>query len=164
MELDLPWVGDGVFLGRVIDWRAPIAPATRQGEACVDIAVLQLDRAPPDDCVVSQTQVRIAEGTVFRVMGFPNGADAGAPAKASVRGTDAGGWHHVEADRDYGRTITPGFSGAPAISEGLDRRLLGMIDTSNPEERRGVLIPVSALMRACPPLAQGTVSRTHGIS
>ena len=36
------------------------------------------------------------EDATFRVMGFPDGSDAGAPARGSVRGTDADGWHHVD--------------------------------------------------------------------
>ena len=87
-------------------------------------------------------------------MGFPTGSDSGAAARGTVRATDADGWHLVEADRSYGRTIEPGFSGAPAIADDRHRRLLGMIDLTNADERRGALIPVEALMRAWPPLAE----------
>jgi hypothetical protein len=48
--------------------------------------------------------------------------------------------------------LEPGFSGAPAIAS--DGRLLGIVDVVNPGERRGELIPVEALMRAWPPLAE----------
>ena len=81
-------------------------------------------------------------------MGFPAGSDSGAAARGTVRTTDADGWHLVEADCSYGRTIEPGFSGAPAIADDRHRRLLGMIDLTNADERRGALIPVEALMRA----------------
>ena len=50
--------------------------------------------------------------------------------------------------------MEPGFSGAPAIADDPAHRLLGMIDVTNSDERRGVLIPVEALMRAWPPLAK----------
>ncbi len=153
--LDLPWAGGGRFRGKVIDWRPPIDFASRQGEACVDIAVLEVDGTPPaENAVLAQPPTAVPEDTTFKVMGFPNGADTGAPARGSVRGSDAGGWHHVEADQSYGRTIAPGFSGAPAIADGPGWRLLGMVNVTNPEERRGVLIPVTALMRAWPPLAE----------
>jgi hypothetical protein len=85
-------------------------------------------------------------------MGFPNKTPNGAPFRGEVRGTDDRGWHHVEAERDFGRTLERGFSGAPAI--GSRERLLGMVAIVNPDERRGMLIPVEALMRAWPPLAE----------
>src|SRR5689334_20043136 len=42
IPLDTPWAARGRFHGRVIDWRPPIEVASRQGEACADIAVLKL--------------------------------------------------------------------------------------------------------------------------
>ncbi len=155
IPLDLPWADGLRYHGTVIDWRPPVAPGSRQGEACVDIAVLAIDGSPSaKNAVLPQPPTGVPDDTTFKVMGFPAGADAGAPARGSVRGTDAGGWHHVEPDRSYGRTIELGFSGAPAIADGPNQRLLGMIDITNPDERRGVLIPVTALMRAWPPLAE----------
>ncbi len=155
IPLDLPWAGSGRFRGKVIDWRPPIDPGSRKGDACVDIAVLEVDGPlPSENAVLAQPPTAVPEDTTFKVMGFPAGADAGAPARGSVRGSDAGGWHHVEADQSYGRTIAPGFSGAPAIADGPGRRLLGMLNATSPQERRGVLIPVTALMRAWPPLAE----------
>jgi energy-coupling factor transporter ATP-binding protein EcfA2 len=107
----------------------------------------------PDDSIVRpQSPAAVSENAVFHVMGYPAGTPDGAPFKGEVRGTDARGWHHVEADRAFGRTLEPGFSGAPAIEQ--RGRLLGIVDLVNPLERRGVLIPVEALMRAWPPLAE----------
>lgn len=155
VSLDLPWAGRHRFKATVIDRHPPVAPGGYRDNPCVDIAVLELDGNPPTECALSpQAPAVVPEDTAFRVMGFPDGADHGASARGTVRATDAGGWHHVEADRDYGQTIEPGFSGAPAIADGSGSRLLGMIDITNPAERRGVLIPVEALMRAWPPLAE----------
>src|SRR5271166_5601948 len=152
VAIDLPWADDRKYSGRIIDWRPPVQP-NFGGNPCVDIAVLSVDApVPKASAVTPQPPATVPENTIFHVMGFPNGAPAGAPLKGEVRATDARGWHHVEADRAFGRTLEPGFSGAPAI--GMDGRLLGIVDIVNPEERRGVLIPVEALMRAWPVLAE----------
>lgn len=154
IRIDLPWgAGKKEFRGSIVAWRPPVAPDMRRPDPCVDIAVLRLDHEPPAVATLQpQAPARVQEDTRFSVMGFPAGRDAGAGARGTVRATDADGWHLVEADRGYGQTIEPGFSGAPAIAD--DRRLLGMIDLTNADERRGVLIPVEALMRAWPPLAE----------
>ena len=155
VRIDLPWAAPGaVFQGTVVDWRPPIAAGAPRPTPCVDIAVLQLDPVPPSELAVSaQAPAPVREDTGFRVMGFPDGSDAGWSARGTVRATDADGWHLVEADRSYGRTMEPGFSGAPAIADKTGS-LLGMIDVTNPDERRGALIPAEALMRAWPPLAE----------
>ena len=154
IRIDRPWaVGKTEFRGSIVAWRPPVPPDRRRPDPCVDIAVLQLDPEPPAAVTLQpQAPARVQEDTRFSVMGFPAGRDAGAGARGTVRATDADGWHLVEADRDWGGTMEPGFSGAPAIAN--DRRLLGMIDLTNVDERRGVLIPVEALMRAWPPLAE----------
>jgi energy-coupling factor transporter ATP-binding protein EcfA2 len=156
VRIDLPWVaGKTAMQGSVVAWHPPIAPGIARPNPCVDIAVLQLDAEPPPDAVLKpQSPAAVPEDASFRVMGFPGGSDAGAQARGTVRASDADGWHLVEADRNYGRTLEPGFSGAPAIADAPGRRLLGMIDVTNPDERRGVLIPGEALMRAWPPLAE----------
>jgi hypothetical protein len=155
VPLDLPWAGNISFRGTVIDWRPPVDPSRRSGNRCVDIAVLALDRAAPiDNAVQPQSLTPIDEDTKFRVMGFPFGADSGASARGSIRSTDADGWHEVLADKSYGRTMELGFSGAPAIEDGGGNRLLGMLAISCDEDRRATLIPLAALMRASPSLAE----------
>src|SRR5271165_1002254 len=151
--LDLPWGGGRRHTGKIIDWRPPARPGPGASNPCIDIAVLSLNGAVPEDSAVRpQPPTAVPENTVFRVMGFPDGAADGAPFRGEVRGTDGRGWHHVEAAQAFGRTLEPGFSGAPAIGPG--ERLLGIVDIVNREERRGVLIPVEALMRAWPLLAE----------
>jgi hypothetical protein len=153
VSLDLPWARGPRHTATIIDWRPPAQPGSGGSDPCVDIAVLTVEGAFPLDCAVApQPPVAVLENTVFRVMGFPAGANDGAPFRGEVRATDARGWHHVEADRGFGRTLEPGFSGAPAIGPG--ERVVGIVDIVNPGERRGVLIPVEALMRAWPPLAE----------
>jgi energy-coupling factor transporter ATP-binding protein EcfA2 len=152
--IDLPWADDRnrEYTGTIIEWRPPEQSPTGSNP-CVDIAVLSVTPPAPEDFAVRpQSPAAIPEKIVFQVMGFPEGAPNGAPYKGEVRGTDARGWHHVEADRAFGRTLEHGFSGAPAI--GYRGRLFGIVDLVNPEQRRGVLIPVEALMRAWPPLAE----------
>src|SRR5271166_5699424 len=151
--LDLPWGGGRRHTGKIIDWRPPARPGPGASNPCIDIAVLSLNGAVPEDSAVRpQPPTAVPENTVFRVMGFPDGAADGAPFRGEVRGTDGRGWHHVEAAQAFGRTLEPGFSGAPAIGPG--ERLLGIVDIVNREERRGVLIPVEALIRAWPLLAE----------
>src|SRR5271166_4144351 len=151
--LYLPWGGGRRHTGKIIDWRPPARPGPGASNPCIDIAVLSLNGAVPEDSAVRpQPPTAVPENTVFRVMGFPDGAADGAPFRGEVRGTDGRGWHHVEAAQAFGRTLEPGFSGAPAIGPG--ERLLGIVDIVNREERRGVLIPVEALIRAWPLLAE----------
>ena len=157
IRLDLPWAaGKTEFRGSIVAWRPPVQPDMHRSDPCVDIAVLQLmgDDLPTEAALQPQSPAAVPEDAGFRVMGFPLGSDSGAAARGTVRTTDADGWHLVEADRSYGRTMGPGFSGAPAIADDRHRRLLGMIDITNADERRGVLIPVEALMCAWPPLAE----------
>jgi hypothetical protein len=151
--VELPFASTERYKATVIDWRPPVQPGAGGGNPCVDIAgVLVSGEVPEESAVRPQPPVSISEETEFRVMGFPAGAPNGAPFRGSVRGTDSRGWHHVEARQAIGRTLEPGFSGAPAISE--DGHLLGIVNVVNPGERRGELIPVEALMRAWPPLAE----------
>jgi hypothetical protein len=155
IRVDLPWAGQVRYAATVVDWRPPPQQDQSGGDPCVDIAVCRLDRDPPPNfAVMPHAPAAVPEDTAFRVMGFPAKADSGAPARGFVRGTVAGGWHHVETDKSFGRAFEVGFSGAPAITEISGNRLLGIINVANPEERRAVLIPVQALMRAWPPLAE----------
>ena len=157
--LDFPLVPSGKILrGRVIRW-IPVQPSTSiSPETAADIALLELESQKPEG--TKPVRLITAENLwkhPFRVLGFPEGQEAGVYTEGIIRGLRGDGRVHIEVVGAY--PIERGFSGSPVWDEQLDG-VAGMtvaIDSRRPEVRAAFIIPTTQLINACPELAEQAI-------
>ncbi|MEU6745809.1 trypsin-like peptidase domain-containing protein [Spirillospora sp. NPDC046719] len=122
VELDFPLASHGPRLtARIVHW-VPVGP---DGEG--DIAGLLLDADPPAGTepalLVSTAQ---PYGLAFRTFGFPGGRPGGDWADGVFAGVQATSWLQLEHERQTGRRVQRGYSGAPVWVDEL-QGVAGMV-------------------------------------
>jgi WD40 repeat protein len=117
-----------------------------------DIAGLLLEAAAPDGAEpVQLMDVDEPWGLAFRTFGFPKGSRDGDWAGGVLTDVQATGWLQIEAERQTGRRVQPGYSGAPVWIEAL-QGVGGMVVASDQTgtDRVAYVIPTGALVAAWP--------------
>ncbi|MBO3752217.1 trypsin-like peptidase domain-containing protein [Streptosporangiaceae bacterium NEAU-GS5] len=116
-----------------------------------DVAVLEL---PADAPLEIRPAILIEAPDLWRhacsAFGFPRGFGNGTYASGVLLSVEATGWLEID-DRD-GRSVEPGFSGAPVWDEQYPAGVVAMVVASRPGDV-AYAIPVATLMTAWPPLA-----------
>lgn len=145
VPLDFPLLEpERSLLGRVVLWR---------GEE--DIAGLALEgELPAGVGAAPMAWLNDLWGHQLRVFGFPAGFEMGVWARGELLGRNAAGWVQVEAVRQTGHFIRPGYSGGPVWDEALER-VVGMVVAADAEAgtRAAFIIPARTLAQAWPGLA-----------
>ncbi|MFD0200307.1 MULTISPECIES: nSTAND1 domain-containing NTPase [Saccharothrix] len=117
-----------------------------------DIAGLLLTAPPPDGAEpVQLVDVDEPWGLAFRTFGFPKGRPGGDWAGGVLADVQATGWLQLEAERQTGRRVQPGYSGAPVWIEATGA-VGGMVVAADQgdADRVAYVIPTGALVRAWP--------------
>lgn len=153
VHLDFPNINPGEILkARVVIWREVqednSSPPPEDGE---DIAVLKLETAPPVGAVpVPLLSKNKLEGHRFAAFGFPDGHDNGVWAYGILCGRQGAGWVQIEAEKEPGFRVEPGFSGTPI----WDKKLKGIVgiavaaDLERIEAKVAFMIPTELLVKA----------------
>jgi tetratricopeptide (TPR) repeat protein len=113
-----------------------------------DLAGLLLEHGPPADAVPATLVTRDdLWGRAFRTFGFPRGSPGGDWTTGVLRDTQAHGWLQIEDDKNTGRRVQQGYSGAPVWVEDDLHGVVGMVvaaDRGN-SDRVAYAIPASIL-------------------
>jgi signal transduction histidine kinase len=153
-HLDFPLVAPGsICTAHVLFWQPP------QSNGGGDIAVLQLDRLPPDGAMGAHLVVdESLWGHNFRAYGFPNLHDNGVWASGKLRAREATGWVQIEDVKEPGFRVQRGFSGSAVWDEQLGG-VAGMVVAAeeDPTIRAAYIIPTDVLIKAWPQLGWQTV-------
>jgi WD40 repeat protein len=117
-----------------------------------DIAGLLLDAEPPEGAEPALlTSVEEPWGLEFRTFGFPEGRSAGDWASGILADRQATGWLQIEHERQTGRRVQPGYSGAPVWVQSV-QGVIGMVVAADqrPADRVAYVIPTHALVEGWP--------------
>ena len=127
-----------------------------------DVAVLTMTPGRPADAgVVPLQRPDPAEDRLFRCQGFPTGTLMAAGGRIRAGTTIGEEWVQVEDDKQPGRALSAGFSGAP-IWELSRAAVVGMAtacDSADPEAKIGAMLPSPLLPDYWPPAAYLVPSR-----
>jgi len=147
--LDFPIVAPRQRLkARVVFWQ-PVDPSREKEEE--DIAGLELIDSLPDEA----RPARLVSGDnfsehEFEAFGFPAGNPNGTWAFGLLRKPIANGRIQIEAIRQQGYRLEPGFSGTPVWDKKLEG-IVGMAvsaDPKRPEAKVAFIIPTNILIKA----------------
>jgi tetratricopeptide (TPR) repeat protein len=162
VHLDFPNIDPGEILkARVVIWREVqednSSPPPEDGE---DIAVLKLETAPPVGAIPAPLLSKNnLEGHRFAAFGFPDGHDNGVWAYGILCGRQGAGWVQIEAEKEPGFRVEPGFSGTPI----WDKKLKGIVgiavaaDLERIEAKVAFMIPTGILVKAWSKLGEWTI-------
>lgn len=162
VHLDFPSIDPGEILkARVVIWREVqednSSPPPDDGE---DIAVLKLETAPPVGAIPAPLLSKNnLEGHRFAAFGFPGGHDNGVWAYGVLCGRQGAGWVQIEAEKEPGFRVEPGFSGTPI----WDKKLKGIVgiavaaDLERIEAKVAFMIPTELLVKAWSKLGEWTI-------
>ncbi len=150
-----------IFQARVVIWRQVQAdnslPPPEDGE---DIAVLKLETAPPVGAIPAPLlSKKKLEGHGFAAFGFPDGHDNGVWAYGVLCRRQGAGWVQIEAEKEPGFRVEPGFSGTPI----WDKKLKGIVgiavaaDLERIEAKVAFMIPTEMLVKAWSKLGEWTI-------
>jgi hypothetical protein len=131
-----------------------------------DVAVLELDSAPPEDTgPATLRRCGSAAGRPVRVYGEAGAAGQGVWARTALVGP--GGlspdWVQMDVLSFPGVRVRRGYSGAGVV-DGADGSVCGIVVAAAWGESPGTawMIPVEALLRYCPLLADAVTAETDG--
>lgn len=138
----------------LIFWKPVSIPPRRES----DIAILELDSAPPKD---SQPGRIVVEhnlwGHSFRAFGFPAGCDKCVLAKGVIRDRTPNGRIVIEDINTLGFPVSAGFSGAPVWDNQVNGIVGMIVETEKYTDiRTAYMIPVYLLNEVLPILNQQT--------
>lgn len=162
VHLDFPSIEPGKILkARVVIWREVQEnnsfPPPEDGE---DIAVLKLETDPPVGAIPAPLLSKNnLEGHRFAAFGFPDGHDNGVWAYGVLCGRQGAGWVQIEAEKEPGFRVEPGFSGTPI----WDKKLKGIVgiavaaDLERIEAKVAFMIPTELLVKAWSKLGEWTI-------
>jgi hypothetical protein len=87
----------------------------------------------------------------FRTLGFPAGHENGTWVSGVLRDRTGTGWLQIEADKQHGYRVQPGFSGSPVWDEELNA-VVGMVVAAEKDEKikAAFCIPTNILIKAFP--------------
>jgi tetratricopeptide (TPR) repeat protein len=125
-----------------------VAWSAARAEGGGDIAGLLLDHDPPSDAAPATLVTRDdLWGRRFRTFGFPGRRTGGDWATGILRDTQAEGWLQIEDDKQTGRRVQPGYSGAPIWVEDDLHGVVGMVVAADrePGDRVAYAIPAPLL-------------------
>ena len=117
-----------------------------------DIAGLLLDSEPPEGAEPALlTSIEEPWGLEFRTFGFPDGRPSGDWASGILADLQATGWLQIEHERQTGRRVQPGYSGAPVWVQSV-QGVIGMVVAADqrPADRVAYVIPTHALLEGWP--------------
>jgi tetratricopeptide (TPR) repeat protein/S1-C subfamily serine protease len=162
VHLDFPSIEPGKILkARVVIWREVQEnnsfPPPEDGE---DIAVLKLETDPPVGAIPAPLLSKNnLEAHRFAAFGFPDGHDNGVWAYGVLCGRQGAGWVQIEAEKEPGFRVEPGFSGTPI----WDKKLKGIVgiavaaDLERIEAKVAFMIPTELLVKAWSKLGEWTI-------
>lgn len=159
VRVDFPIIAKGQFLSAHVDpqgWRSMVEEREPR-----DIAVLNLEGAPPEAALPIRLGFSVKPGQEFRAFGMPDRhipaeIDPGTWAPGRFTGAVAGGLLELQSvHHDETRFIRRGFSGAAAWATDLELAF-GMVTVAD-QENRALAVPASALIEAWPALAKALV-------
>lgn len=158
--MDFPLVSpDDVLHAQVVFWVPVASEPTSCTDEQSDIAVLELKNECPAG-VMPERLVTAKElwNHRFRVFGFPQGHDNGVFASGILKDRVANGWVMIEAAKQTGFSVQPGFSGTPVWDEKLNG-VIGIIVESAREIETKVafMIPGSILIEAWDALKENSI-------
>ena len=150
-----------IFKAKVVIWREVqednSSPPPEDGE---DIAVLKLETVPPVGAIPAPLLSKNnLEGHHFAAFGFPDGHDNGVWAYGVLCGRQGSGWVQIEAEKEPGFRVEPGFSGTPI----WDKKLKGIVgiavaaDLERIEAKVAFMIPTELLVKAWSKLGEWTI-------
>ncbi|MCZ4589594.1 serine protease, partial [Rhodococcus opacus] len=127
-----------------------------------DVAVLKMIAGRPEGVsAVPLRRPHQTEDRRFAVQGFPDGTLIGATGVIRTQLTIGQEWIQLEDDKQAGRAVTEGFSGAPIWDTTL-KAVVGMAiakDARVPAAKIAAMLPVTLLARYWPPVADLLPSR-----
>jgi len=135
------------FTARVVFWKPVQVVGSAAYDAAEDIALLELQEAPPPSAQPSR--IIVAEslwGHTLRAFGFPAGYDQGVWASGVLRDALANGRVQIEGVNVPGHGVVQGFSGTPVWDEQL-QGAVGMVVESDRQTgvKAAYIIPASVL-------------------
>ena len=126
-----------------------------------DVAVLEMTAGRPAGVsAVPLRRPQQSEDRRFSVQGFPDGTLIGATGVIRAQLTIGQEWAQLEDDKQAGRAVTEGFSGAPIWDTALNA-VVGMAIAKDraPAAKIAAMLPVTQLAGYWPPVADLVPSR-----
>ncbi|WP_433433042.1 trypsin-like peptidase domain-containing protein [Nonomuraea sp. CA-141351] len=148
IELDFPLAASGSarITASIVLW-TPVGP-----DGGGDIAGLLLAEDPPAGTEPALL-ISVAEpyGLPFRTFGFPGGRSGGDWAEGLLADVQATSWLQIEHERQTGRRVQPGYSGAPVWVE-EHQGVVGMVVAADRQgtDRVAYAVPTDTLVAAWP--------------